>query len=287
MPRRARVALIGAGVGVVMLAITWYLAHYVGIFKREDAAILDGFVELHRPRLDRITSFFASLCDPDRYVILAAIPVIVALVRRRVRVAAMIALILLGANETTQLLKPLLAAPRDPVAWYPLSWASWPSGHATAAMSLALCSVIAAPPRWRSAVAAVMSAFAIIVAYSFLELGWHYPSDVFGGFLVAATWTLAGIAGLSIYDARRVGGRPEEARARRAAGAGSSVIETLKPVAVMLAVAALLAVLIVLIRPHEVIAYARGHQAFVIGATSIGVLGLMLGSGLSLMLRRS
>ena len=70
-------------------------------------------------------------------------------------------------------------------------------------MTLALCTVIAAPARRRPAVAAAMVAFALAVCYSFLELGWHYPSDVFGGYLVAATWTLVGIAGLSVYDARK------------------------------------------------------------------------------------
>jgi len=279
-------ALIGAGIGVVLLAITWYAAHYIGFIKREDVKILAGFAMLHRPGLDRLTTFFANLCDPHRYIVLAAIPVIVALIRRRARVAVMIALVLLAANETTQLLKPLLIAPRDPVYWQPISAGSWPSGHATAAMSLALCSVIAAPPRWRPAVGAVMSAFAIVVAYSFLELGWHYPSDVFGGFLVAATWTLLGIAGLSVYDARRVGGRPDDGRLRRSAGGGVSVLETLKPVALILSVAAFLAFLLVLAHPHGVVSYVRAHEAFVIGASSIGVLGLMLGWGLNLVLRR-
>ena len=115
MPRRARIALTGAAAGVVLLALTWFVSHYVGIGKQADASILRGFADLTRPRLDRVTNFIAHLCNPDEYVFLAAVPVAVALVRRRPRVAAMIALVLLCANETTQLLKPLLAGPRDPV----------------------------------------------------------------------------------------------------------------------------------------------------------------------------
>ena len=93
---------------------------------------------------------------------------------------------------TTQLLKPLLAAPRPiTLLEFPVvAAASWPSGHATAVMSLALCSVLAAQARLRPFVAALGAAFAVAVCYSFLELGWHYPSDVLGGFLVAAAWTL-------------------------------------------------------------------------------------------------
>ena len=211
---------------------------------------------------------------------LAALPVLVALIRRRPRVAVMIVLVLLCANETTELLKPLLAAPRD--LYLSGFDASWPSGHATAAMSLALTAVIAAPPRRRPAVATAMAAFAIAVSYSFLELEWHYPSDVLGGFLVAGTWTLLGVAGLSLVEARRA--RAAEVTRRRRAS--FSVAEALAPVAVMVSVVLVLLLLIVIAHPHEVIAYARDHETFVIGASSIGALGMLLASGLSLMLRR-
>jgi membrane-associated phospholipid phosphatase len=281
MTRRARLALIGAGACVVLLALTWYLAHYVSVFKSADVSVLRGFAELDRPGLDRFTSRVAHLCDPQNYVFLAAIPVIIALIRRRWRVALMVAVVLLAANETTQLLKPLLAAPRDFVPWNPINNASWPSGHATAAMTLALCMVIAAPPRKRPAVGALMAVFAIAVSYSFLELGWHYPSDVFGGFLIAATWTLLGMSALWTYEERHdVWATPVVPRAALSVG------EAVMPALAMLALGALLILLIVLARPHQVIDFARQHEAFVIGASSIGVLGLVLSSGLALMLRR-
>jgi membrane-associated phospholipid phosphatase len=283
MPRRARIALIGAAAGIALLALTWWVSHYTGVGKHADVSILRGFADLTRPRVDRIATFIADLCNPSRYVFLAAVPVVVALIRRRPRVAVMLTLVLLCANETTQLLKPLLAAPRLPGPWGIIYDASWPSGHATAAMSLALCAVIAAPARRRPTVAAAMAAFAIAVSYSFLELVWHYPSDVLGGFLVAGTWTLLGVAGLSILEARRVGGLSEPVRAPRAS---FSVGEALAPVALVVGVAVVLMGLILLARPHEVISYVREHGAFVVGACSIGVLGMMLASGLSLMLRR-
>jgi hypothetical protein len=43
---------------------------------------------------------------------------------------------------------------------------------------------------------------------------------------------------------------------------------------------------VALARPHEVVAYARGHHAFLIGAGAIAVLGLTLATGLALALRR-
>ncbi len=283
MPRRARTALIGAATGVVALALVWWVSHYTGAGKHADASILGGFADLTRPRLDRLTNFIATLCNPSPYVYLAALPVLVALVRRRPRVAIMIAIVLLCANETTELLKPLLAAPRDPGPFGVLYNATWPSGHATAAMSLALCSVIAAPARWRPAVAASMAAFAIAVSYSFLELAWHYPSDVLGGFLVAGTWTLLGVAGLSIFESRRAGGFADVMPARRPS---FSVGEALAPAGAVMAVAAILVGLVVLAHPHEVLGYVRDHEAFVIGASAIGALGMLLASALTIMLRR-
>ena len=296
LPRRARIGLIGAAVCVVLLALTWYLSHYVGFIRRADVNILLGFAQLNRPRLDQVTNFIATLCNPQKYVFLCLIPLGLAIARRRFGVAVMIAVVLLCANETTQLLKPLLAAPRDPVWWAPIGNVSWPSGHATASMTLALCTVIAAPPRRRPAVAAAMVAFALAVCYSFLQLGWHYPSDVFGGFLVATAWTLLGVAGLSLYEARAVARRataeaaPRTSRppatAARPSGATFSIGQALIPMAALLVAAAVCVALVFIARPQPVIDFARFHEAFVVGAAAIGALGLMIASGLTLMLRR-
>jgi membrane-associated phospholipid phosphatase len=282
MPRRARNALIGAAAGTCLLVLTWYLERYAGIVRRADVSVLRGFLELHRPGLDRLTSAIADLCDPKPYVVLVAVPVIIALLRGRPRVAATLTLIILGANETTQLLKPLLATARAPLPGWQIDAASWPSGHATAAMSLALCAVIAVPARRRPAVAAVMAAFAIAVCYSFLELGWHYPTDVLGGFLVATIWTLAGVAGLTIFEARR-----SSQLSRLGDGPPSfSLGEALAPAGAVLIGAIAFAGLLIVTRPHQVVDYARVHQAFMVGALAIGALGLTLAAGLTLMLRR-
>ena len=53
-----------------------------------------------------------------------------------------------------------------------------------------------------------------------------------------------------------------------------------------MAVVAVLVGLVVLARPHEVLGYARDHEAFVIGAGAIGALGMLLASALTMMLRR-
>ncbi len=292
MPRRARLAFYGAGAGVALLAVTWYAVFHIGVVQHADQSILRGFADLHRPRVDQVTKFIADLCNPNPYVFFAAIPVLIALARRRPRVAVAVGVIVLGANVTTQLLKPLLAQARptslfgDGVSIAP---ASWPSGHATAAMSLALCCVLAAPARLRPFIVALGAAFAVAVCYSFLELGWHYPSDVLGGFLVAATWTLIGVGALFALDARYP--RRAPAIAITAGGARPpaervSLRGALAPPAAALFAGLALAGLVALTRPHAVVTYARAHEAFMVGAAAIAALGLALATGVMLALRR-
>ncbi len=282
MPRRAVLALLGVGAGIALLFITWYVSFHVGVFERADQSILRGFFDLHGSRVAPIASFIAHLCNPKPYLFLAAVPVVVALRRRRPQVAIAIVAILFGANVTTELLKPLLAHQRlSPLlAGVPsIAAGSWPSGHATAAMTLALCSVLAAPARLRPIVAAVGAVFAVAVSYSFLTLGWHYPSDVFGGFLVAATWTLLGVAAVFAANARVPVRTPGP-------GGRLSLREALGPPAIALVGALGLVVVVAVARPHEVVAWTRAHTAFMVGAAAIGALSLTLATGIMLALRR-
>ena len=288
MPRRAGPYRLLAAACLLALLGTWFATFHIGLFEHADQSVFKGFADIsHHAHVSSFATFVARLCDPQPFVCLAAIPVAVALLRGRPRLAIAVAAILLGANVTTELLKPLLAHPR--AAWLlggraPVGPASWPSGHATAAMSLALTSVLAAPGRLRPVVATLGAAFAVAVSYSFLSLGWHYPSDVFGGFLVAATWTGAVVAALLTAEERRARPAtelPSVGRATRVSLRGALA----PPGGALLGAVALVCV-VALARPHEVVVYARAHEAFVLGATAIGAMALVLATGLMLVLRR-
>jgi membrane-associated phospholipid phosphatase len=278
--RLALVALTGAMVATALLFLTWVLAFHVGAFARADRSVLGGFADLDRPRVDAIATFIADLCNPKPYVYLAGALVAIAAARRRPGLALVIALIVFGANFTTQLLKPGLAAPRPvPAGVQQIGSSAWPSGHATAAMALALCLVLAVPARLRPAAAALGAAFAVAVSFSFLIMSWHFPSDVFGGFLVATVWTLLGIAALSWFRSRR--DEPVVEVRRR-----TSIKEALRPPAAAVLGALALAGIVALARPHAVVSYAQAHTAFVVGAGAIAALGLTLVTGVMLALRR-
>lgn len=283
MPTRAAQALLGAAIGVALLVLLWGLGLHVPAFESVDLAILKGFTDLsQRPHVGTVAHRIATLCNPSPYVYLAAVPLIVALIRRRGWLAVAIFAILLGANETTQLLKPLLHATRPALQGQGpsnLVRGTWPSGHATAAMSLALCCVLAAPARWRPWVAAAGSIFAVAVCYSFLSLQWHYPSDVIGGYLVAGTWTCLGIAAMI-----ELGGRSAERQAAEVRRLPWR--DALAPPLIALVGALILAAVVVLARPHQVVDFAHLHHAFVIGAAVIAALALALATGLMLVVTR-
>ena len=68
-------------------------------------------------------------------------------------------------------------------------------------MSLALAGVLVAPRRARWAAAVIGSGLALAVGASVVAVGWHYPSDVIAGYLLATGWALTIAAAL--YEAER------------------------------------------------------------------------------------
>lgn len=286
MPIRPRTAALGAGVCVALLVCVWLAAFHIGFFRHADQTIYLQFGNLHNHgRIESIAGRLVSLFDPNPYVYLVVALLALALLRGRPRSASAVAAIVLGANVTTELLKRVVGSPRPgslfPSGLSPVPPHSWPSGHSTAVMALVLAAVLAMPARLRPAAAAIGASLAIAVGYSVLAVGIHYPSDVLGGFLVAAAWALATVAALRGAEQWH----PTAAGAGAASGRVSLRAALGAPGAVLL-VALVLTVVVWISRPHEVVSYARAHEAFVIGAVGIGALGLALSTGVLLSVAR-
>jgi membrane-associated phospholipid phosphatase len=271
--------LAAAGCGLA-LAIAWALSFGSGAVRWLDAAALQGFVGLRRPLTEPFADSIAALGDPLPFALLGAALVALALARGRPRVALAVPVVLAGSAVTTQVLKPLLADPRvcQCFADARVDAASWPSGHATAAMALALCAVLVTPPRWRPTAAVLGAGLAVGVAYALLTLGWHYPSDVLGGYLVAALWTSLALAGLAAADARWPARTGREAAARWGAA--------LAPAAAGSLVAWLALAAVVAARPDGAVRYAAAHTTFVAVAAAIALAGAALAGAFAAALRR-
>ena len=68
----------------------------------------------------------------------------------------------------------------------------FPSGHSAAALALTLAAIIATPDRWRVAAAVSGAVAAGLLGIGNLVTHSHHPSDVVGGYLLAAAWGAAG-----------------------------------------------------------------------------------------------
>jgi membrane-associated phospholipid phosphatase len=269
MLRRPGPPLLLATLTALALALTGVLAKLVPLTRQGDARTLNGFVDLNAPHLTPVLNAIAHLANPGPYALAGAVLALVALARGRRRVALAIPLVFVATGATTEALKHLLASQRfdEWLGHSQIAAASWPSGHSTAAMTMALCAVIAAPPRLRPTVAALGGAFALAVAYAILTLGWHFPSDVFGGYLVAATYVLLAVATIAASERRWP--------SRQGVEAGSRPVDLLPALGFALACGGAAAGL-ALARPHTLVDYATNHTTFVAGALAIAALAALL-----------
>jgi membrane-associated phospholipid phosphatase len=201
-PRAAR-ALLVAGICAVSLALVWVVAELVPAAHIKDAILLRHFTLLSGPRIDAAGTRLLDLLDPLPLVGWTAVLVAFGLLRRRPREAIAAGAVVLVSPLSAELLKPLLAHPHAHAGAVHIGAASWPSGHSSAALAVALAAILIAPRRARPWVAVLGGAFVLAVGAALLIQAWHMPSDVLGGYLVAALWTALAVAALRSTDPRR------------------------------------------------------------------------------------
>lgn len=202
-PPRASAALWLAAVCAVAMAAVYLVTSQTGAGETHDATLLHHFTSLWSPFLSRWGNHLLHLLEPLRFTLWAIALVCFALARGRRRVALAIAVLMAFAPLSADVLKPLLAHPHVRIGYVGVGPASWPSGHATAALTLAYCAVLAAPHSWRRVVAVLGAVFVVSVGIVLLILAWHMPSDVVGGYLLATLWFALALAWLRAGGRRR------------------------------------------------------------------------------------
>jgi membrane-associated phospholipid phosphatase len=277
MPRSPRFLVALAAGCVAVFGALLALAYWVPGAEWLDGAALDGFGALQGHGLDGIATTIAHSFNPFPYAIVAIGVMAFAFLKRDARTAAAATLILVGANVSSQVLKPLLAHPREFVYSNghvsDVAGAAYPSGHATAAMSLALAVLLVAPRARRPLVATLGALVTIAVSFSIVMLGWHFPSDIVGGYLVATVWCLLPVAALRAVNARW----PERGTVREAA---REAMPTAAPSPAAIARVALavtaLASLVAAGKADALAGFAERHTAFVAVACAIAVSAAVL-----------
>jgi membrane-associated phospholipid phosphatase len=254
-----------------------------------DASALSGFVDLQGDHVSPLADRIANIGDPGPVVLLTAGLVALSAARGRLRQAVAIAFLVGATSVSSQVLKALLAYPRYDAGGeayvYP---AAFPSGHSTAAMTLAACAVLAAPRAARPIAAALGTLLALGVGYSVVTLGWHYPSDVVGGFLLATIWTLIVVAALQVAELRW----PQRVGRTKASAALTRTVDRVTEagfVAVALATAAVgsaVALVVAARRMDDLREFASAHTAAVVVAVLVAGSAAVLLAGVTAALRR-
>jgi membrane-associated phospholipid phosphatase len=286
--RRPLVLLALSGAVALLAALVWVVAFHTGAGTRADNAVLRALIDAASPPLEPRIAGIAQLADPLPFVLAGGALCLVALVRRRPLMALTVVAVLAAANVTTQILKPALGDPRVVELLgtrldYP---ASWPSGHSTASMSLALCAVLVAGPRWRPLAAMVGAAYAVAVGYALVALGWHLPSDVLGGYLVATSFTLLGAAALALAERGRLAPVAEPLESEPAGPWRPAFLAA--PLGAILGGlgALLVAAYAALSRSADASRLVADHTGALVAGTGIALLGVLLTAGIALVLRR-
>ena len=157
-----------------------------------DLPILHWVHSLASPALDRIVPIMTDIGGPIGGALLAGIVTVIFWLKGKKREAYVLAFSSAGAAILNVLLKVTFMRAR-PDEWTRLvteNSYSFPSGHAmaSAALGFALVAVLwRTKYRWDAMIGATI--YVLLIGFTRLYLGVHYPSDILAGWLLSAAWT--------------------------------------------------------------------------------------------------
>lgn len=158
-----------------------------------DTAFLHGLHALYAPALDVVAPVATYMAEPVMMCSIVAVIGVVFAYRRKWLAAVLLLCGVVGANAVGYIVKHIFARAR-PELWERLvteTGYSFPSGHATASMALALCIVVLLwNTKWRWWSVGLAGVYVLVIGFTRLYLGVHYPSDILAGWLLAGMWVV-------------------------------------------------------------------------------------------------
>lgn len=132
---------------------------------------------------------YLEIVSRSSLVVGTLVVIAVAWSQQKSRLALVATATIVAANLSAQLLKYLVLDRSDLLdgLFYPLP-NSFPSGHATAAASIAVALILVLPPLFRALVVPLAAAAVALVGLSTLASGWHRMADAIGGVYLATAW---------------------------------------------------------------------------------------------------
>jgi membrane-associated phospholipid phosphatase len=189
------VCLAVAVASAVGVWLTWrvFVTLYTG--QRVDQVVFEG-AELGRGRLWQVAEPVLDVVSVPYIALVLLAAVLIATVRRRWELAMQVAVLMGGANLTTQVLKHWVFD-RPDLGITPGAPNALPSGHTTAAASVSAALVFVVPPRARPWAAVLGALYTSVTGVSTLIGRWHRPSDVVAAVLVVLAWSALACAATS------------------------------------------------------------------------------------------
>ncbi|BCJ56353.1 hypothetical protein Asp14428_78280 [Actinoplanes sp. NBRC 14428] len=179
------------------VALVYYLCVRTPLGQTVDTLVMRG-ADVDHPRVVQVLDRALNGTTLVSLVAICLAAAAIGVVRRRADLAIGAAILVLGANATTQLLKSRL--PRPDLDGFPAP-NSFPSGHTTAAAAVAFALILVLPFAVRGTVALAGAAYVTIIAIATVWAGWHRPSDTVAALLVVLAW---GALASAFVRARRV-----------------------------------------------------------------------------------
>jgi len=149
--------------------------------------------ERGRSRLWDSAQAVLDLVSVPSIVAVIVASMLIAALRRRWLQAAQVAILVAGANLTTEVLKNDVFN-RPDLGVGPRHANALPSGHTTVAASMAAALLFVVPRRARPWVAGLGAVYTVLTGVATMVKQWHRPSDVVAAVLVVLAWSAVACA---------------------------------------------------------------------------------------------
>lgn len=198
LPERLGVLMLGFTVAVATLGVFGFLAEDV---YEHEAIRLDAQANttLHgyaTPRFDALMEAASFIGSAPVLLALLLGAVIWLWLAHHPREAVFLAVALGGGAALNTVLKAVFQRPRPALPWSVANPTySFPSGHSMSSLvfflGVALVVWVLAGPRWGGVAFALASVIVLTIGVSRIYLGYHYFSDVIGGYSAGLCWLSA------------------------------------------------------------------------------------------------
>lgn len=181
-------------VGFVLFTVVFvWLTHEVlkGDTLSLDNSILYTINSWSTPFWNQFFLIATQFGDVPAVVGIMGVTLAILIARRRYHKAIVVAAAVGGIAALSLVLKVVFGRPR-PDLWEQLisiSSYAFPSAHAMVSAILAACLIyLSWKTRYVGIVAIFATVYALVIAFSRLYLGVHYPTDIIGGWILSVVW---------------------------------------------------------------------------------------------------